>query len=60
LVKRDRFESKYINELIDTLQNQAKNNPLHSSPRFKKYFNITEDLDTVDVFIHKDEPEEKK
>ena len=50
----------FIQQVSDTLQNQAKNNQLHSSARFRKYFGITEDLDTVDIFIHGNEPEEKK
>jgi len=59
-VKKYKPQKSSIAILADTLQKTAQNNPLHSSSRFRKYFNITEDLDTVDVFIHRNEPEEKK
>ena len=64
---RKRNESKGTKEFIaknkaqeirynynkNTIRNILKSPKLHSSPRFRKYFNIAEDLDTVD--IHFDE-----
>ena len=40
------IDLRYIQEKINVI---AKSGKLHSSPRFRKYFNITEDLDTVDI-----------
>lgn len=64
---RKRNESKGTKEFIaknkaqeirynykkNTIRSILKSPKLHSSPRFRKYFNIAEDLDTVD--IHFDE-----
>ncbi|HLV30703.1 MAG TPA: hypothetical protein VKY57_03930 [Chitinispirillaceae bacterium] len=50
-------ERKYLlghyKHLKNSVRNILKSPKLHSSPRFRKYFNIAEDLDTVD--IHFDE-----